>query len=106
MKKKVIGLYDKKEWKKTIDLIQTNFKKKVAESQDLDLGIPVPEDIKITLYVLFDRGVKDRIAVKGPEAFIGNNSIFELLKGSSSEGYTIQEGQELVRYYLYNYWWA
>ena len=75
-----------------------------VKHENTDLGINVPEDIRIGLLSIHPNQYKEIITSKELVEWLGDSSIEELLTGTSNYNYTIEEGQNLVRWYIMNYW--
>lgn len=72
--------------------------------KEFEFDFPLPEDLKISLLALFGDSLNETLHTKKLSDFLGNSSIYELLTGTSQYDYTIEEGQDLVKWYMLNYW--
>lgn len=78
---------------------------KVADRfKDFKFDVEIPEDIKTALLALFSDEVGRIIHSKKLINFLGDSSIYELLTGTSKYDYTLEEGRDLVKWYIMNYW--
>lgn len=78
---------------------------KVADKfKDFKFDFEMPEDIKIALLSIHPNHFDEILYFKGLTEWIGDSSIYELLSGTSKYDYSIEEGQDLVKWYIMNYW--
>ncbi|MCE9539666.1 MAG: hypothetical protein K8R85_10665 [Bacteroidetes bacterium] len=71
---------------------------------DFVFDFEVPEDIRISLLSLFGESINETLHSKKLTDFLGDSSIYELLTGTTKYDYTLEEGRDLVKWYLLSYW--
>ena len=93
-------------WDKTFaEIVSDHWKLVESERGNINLGINMPEDIRIAFLTLFG-GANGRKALheKINPYFLDDNSIYELVTGTSKDGYTIEEGLALIKFFFSSFW--
>jgi hypothetical protein len=78
---------------------------KVADRfKDFKFDFEIPEDIKTALLSIHPNNFEEMLNYKGLTEWLGDSSIYELLTGTSKYDYTLEEGRDLVKWYIISYW--
>ncbi|MBX9851884.1 MAG: hypothetical protein K2X86_09005 [Cytophagaceae bacterium] len=86
-------------------ILQYEWPKMKSSYENFDIKIDsIPEDIRIALLALFGDGINEKLHTKKLDNFLGDSSIYELLTGTSKYDYSLKDGQDLVKWYIMNYW--
>jgi len=80
--------------------------KVASQFNNFKLDIEIPEDIKMALFSIHPNHLNEILHYKGLTEWLGDSSIYELLTGTSKYDYTLEEGVDLVKWYIISYWSA
>ena len=87
-------------------ILEYNWNRVKHKYENEDLGVSAPEDIRKAFLALFGEQKEIILHSRKLSEWLGSNTIYELLSGTTKEGYTIEEGRDLIKYYLSSFWGA